>query len=101
MIETLVIGGGPAGMLSAMYLARFRRSVSIVDAGQSRAHRIPRSHNYPGISQGITGVELLAGLRAQQQTYEVQRLVGEVDRLSKSEEDSSRLGGGPRSKRKP
>jgi thioredoxin reductase (NADPH) len=46
--DVLVIGGGPAGLAGALYLARFNRRVLIVDAGESRAATIPRSHNIAG-----------------------------------------------------
>jgi thioredoxin reductase (NADPH) len=68
-IDCLVIGGGPAGLTAAIYLARFRRKVLVVDCGASRAALIPCSHNYPGFVSGISGPELLADLRAQAQEY--------------------------------
>jgi thioredoxin reductase (NADPH) len=36
-IDCLIIGGGPAGLTAAIYLARFRRSIVLVDSGSSRA----------------------------------------------------------------
>ncbi|WP_410052539.1 FAD-binding protein [Bradyrhizobium sp. SZCCHNRI1003] len=53
--EVLIIGGGPAGLMAAIYLARFRRNVAVVDSGASRAALIPRSHNLPGFPDGIPG----------------------------------------------
>ena len=58
MLDCLIIGGGPAGLTAAIYLARYRRRVTVVDAGKSRAALIPESHNYPGF-QGIAGPALL------------------------------------------
>jgi thioredoxin reductase (NADPH) len=63
--EVLIIGGGPAGLMAAIYLARFRRHVVIVDAGASRAALIPASHNLPGFPDGIPGRELLARMERQ------------------------------------
>jgi thioredoxin reductase len=63
--DCLVVGGGPAGLTAALYLARFRRSVLVIDAGKSRAVGIPRSHNHPGFIHGISGPDLLHALRIQ------------------------------------
>ncbi len=62
-VDCLVVGGGPAGLTAALYLARFQRRVALVDSGQSRARWIPRSHNCPGFPDGIPGTELLARMR--------------------------------------
>ena len=53
MIDCLIVGGGPAGLTAAIYLARFRRDIRVIDAGSSRASLIPTSHNYPGFPEGI------------------------------------------------
>lgn len=80
-VDCLVIGAGPAGLTAAIYLARFRRSVALIDAGSSRASYIPRSRNYPGFPDGITGDELLAKLRAQVSRYGVAVEEGLVEAL--------------------
>jgi len=82
MVDCLIIGGGPAGLLAAIYLARYRRSVLVLDAGDSRASKIPESHNYPGFF-GIGGLELLKRLRAQAVQYGAQIESGRVTALQK------------------
>jgi thioredoxin reductase (NADPH) len=64
MLDCIVIGGGPAGLTAAIYLARYRREIVLVDAGESRAALIPETHNYPGF-RGIAGPALLERLRTQ------------------------------------
>jgi thioredoxin reductase (NADPH) len=36
-VDTLIAGGGPAGLTCAIYLARYRRNVIVVDGMESRA----------------------------------------------------------------
>lgn len=67
--DCIVIGGGPAGLTAAIYLGRFRRKVMVIDAGDSRALKIPTSHNYPGFADGIAGRDLLRVLTAQAEQY--------------------------------
>lgn len=81
--DCLVVGGGPAGLMAAIYLARFRRSVCIVDAGASRAALIPRSHNVPGFVHGLSGTELIARMSAQLGELNVARVEAEVTALQR------------------
>jgi thioredoxin reductase (NADPH) len=67
--DSIIIGGGPAGLTAAIYLGRFRRQVLLVDDGQSRAGRIPTSYNHPGFPGGIVGEELLGRMRMQAIQY--------------------------------
>src|SRR5688500_17444974 len=67
-LDALIIGGGPAGLTCAIYLARYRRKVVVVDSGESRAALIPETHNYPGFADGIAGPRLLEALALQART---------------------------------
>ena len=58
-VDCLVIGGGPAGLTAALYLARFGRHVLVADAGEPRAAWIPASHNIPFFAGGIPGTDIL------------------------------------------
>jgi thioredoxin reductase (NADPH) len=81
--DCIVIGGGPAGMTAAIYLARFRRSLVILDAGDSRAEWIPRSHNHPAFPGGVSGGDLLDRMRAQMDGFGVQRVAERATRLAR------------------
>lgn len=83
--DCLIIGGGPAGLMAAIYLARFRRSVCVVDAGASRAALIPRSHNVPGFVHGLSGTELIERMSAQANELAVTRVEAEVTTLQRHE----------------
>ena len=81
MLDALVVGAGPAGLTAAIYLARFRRRIVLIDSGQSRADLIPITHNYPGFPFGTSGRDLLARLRAQAAHHGVQVRNGTVTEL--------------------
>ncbi len=78
ILDCLIVGGGPAGLMGAIYLARFRRRVLVVDAGRSRAAWIPRSHNLPGFPDGLPGTDFLDRLRTQARRYGVELVRGTV-----------------------
>jgi thioredoxin reductase (NADPH) len=67
--DCIIVGGGPAGLTAAIYLARFLLRVTVFDGGQSRAASIPCTHNHAGYPGGIAGKELLARMREQATAY--------------------------------
>ncbi len=88
ILDCLIVGGGPAGLTAAIYLARFHLDILVVDAGKSRASWIPCTHNHAGFPDGINGKELLERMRAQAQKYGAKIV---TDRVTKVEADE---GGG-------
>ncbi|MGO4220309.1 NAD(P)/FAD-dependent oxidoreductase [Lysobacter sp. TAF61] len=81
LFDCIVIGGGPAGLTAATYLARYRRSIVVFDHGLSRAVWIPTSHNCPGFPDGVGGRELLARMRQQATSFGVHTMDEEVASL--------------------
>jgi thioredoxin reductase (NADPH) len=81
MLDCVVVGGGPAGTMAALYLQRFCRDVVLVDGGRSRTRYIDSSRNCPGFPYGIGGKELLERLRQQADTHGVRIVPGQVLRL--------------------
>ena len=84
-LDCLIVGGGPGGLTAAIYLARFRRNILLVDSGKSRLSLIPTSHNYPGFPEGINGKELLTRLNAQARQFGAVIKEGLVLSVSESE----------------
>ncbi len=83
LLDCLVVGGGPAGMTAAIYLARYRRRALVVDANDSRAAWIPRSHNHAGFPDGINGVDLLARMSAQARHFGARVERADVERIDR------------------
>ena len=58
-LDAIVIGGGPAGLSAATWLARYRRRVLALDSGEYRNRWADTSHGYFS-RDPVNPVELLA-----------------------------------------
>ena len=85
--DCAIVGGGPAGLTAAIYLARFRRRVVVFDRGGSRAALIPTSHNHAGFPEGIAGTELLRRMGEQAAQYGADLRVGDVLEVAMTGDD--------------
>jgi thioredoxin reductase (NADPH) len=85
-IDCLIVGAGPAGLTAAIYAARFRLTVRVIDAGDSRAEQITCTRNHAGFPDGISGRELLNRMRLQAVKAGAQILRGSVTGLSRTGE---------------
>jgi thioredoxin reductase len=47
-VDAVVVGGGPAGLAAAAWLARYRRSVVVLDSDEYRSRWTDTSHGYLG-----------------------------------------------------
>jgi thioredoxin reductase len=68
MFDTIVIGGSYAGLSAALQLARARRKVAIVDAGQRRNRFAGHSHGFL-TQDGVDPAAIAAAARAQILAY--------------------------------
>lgn len=85
LYDAICIGGGPAGLSAAIYLARFRRSVLVIDpetAGRWDCEEI--NQNYFGFPGGIRTQELRKRGKQQAKLYGAAFLKATVQHLHKT-----------------
>ncbi|HEX9309677.1 MAG TPA: NAD(P)/FAD-dependent oxidoreductase [Gemmatimonadaceae bacterium] len=76
--DVAIVGGGPAGLSAALWLARYLHKVVVVDSGDPRNWETRGINGYLG-HQGIRPPELRALGRAESEKYGVEFVRGVVD----------------------
>ncbi len=89
--DVVVVGGGAAGLATALTLARSRRRVLVVDAGEPRNAPAEGIHNYLG-REGVAPTELTAVGRAEVEGYGGVVRAGRVVSASAAPEGGFALG---------
>lgn len=81
--DVIVIGGGPAGLTAALYLARARYRVLVVEKDQFGGQITITAEvvNYPGVEH-ISGAGLTETMRKQAQNFGAEFLLAEVEGLT-------------------
>jgi len=80
--DVVVIGGGPAGLTAAIYLARAKYRVVVVEK-EKFGGQITITHevvNYPGVER-TSGKELTETMRRQAESFGAEFLLAEVEKL--------------------
>ncbi|MBO7170075.1 MAG: FAD-dependent oxidoreductase, partial [Clostridia bacterium] len=83
--DVVVVGGGPAGLTAALYLARARYRVVVLEK-EKFGGQITITHevvNYPGVAR-TSGAELTETMRAQAESFGAEFMLAEVESLDMS-----------------
>jgi thioredoxin reductase len=83
-VDAVVVGGGAAGLSGALMLARARRSVVVVDAGNPRNAPAAGVHALLG-REGVSPAELLERGRAEVRGYGAEVTRGEVGAVARDD----------------
>ena len=80
LYDVIIIGGGPAGLAAAIYAARDKEKVLLIEKGVvgGRASETERIDNYPGFPEGIGGMDLTQRMFEQATKYGLEYLVAEA-----------------------
>lgn len=80
--DVVVVGGGPAGLAAALYLARACYRVLVLEKEQFGGQITITSEvvNYPGVKK-VSGVELTETMRRQAESFGAEFLLAEATRL--------------------
>ncbi|RPF70601.1 NAD(P)/FAD-dependent oxidoreductase [Aurantiacibacter spongiae] len=84
--DCIIVGGGPAGLTAAIYLARYHLSIRLFDCGTSRAALIPCTRNHAGYPDGIAGIDLVGRMLEQAEKYGVVHEEKRVEHLARTGE---------------
>ena len=81
IFDAIIIGGGPAGLTTGIYLSRARMNTLLIEKALPGGQAILTEiiENYPGFPQGIAGPELMQKMEEQAVRFGLKIEYGEVE----------------------
>ncbi|MFA9288971.1 MAG: NAD(P)/FAD-dependent oxidoreductase [Weeksellaceae bacterium] len=84
--DTIIIGAGPAGLSAAIYLARYRRTVLVIDDHDGRSTYPQHNDNYLGFPEGIDARELRVLGKKQAKRFDAEFITDTIESISKKDQ---------------
>ena len=84
--DVAIIGGGPAGLTAALFLARYLHTVVLIDSGDPRNWQTRGINGFLG-NPGVRPAELRGKARDELRKYGVQLIDATVDKVAQTKED--------------
>ncbi|MBI2842971.1 MAG: thioredoxin-disulfide reductase [Armatimonadetes bacterium] len=82
--DTIIIGGGPAGLTAAIYAARARMDTLLVERTFPGGLMMISEYieNYPGFSNGVSGPDLCLAMQAQAEKFGAQVMLTDIQSVN-------------------
>lgn len=89
--EVVVVGGGPAGLTTAIYTTRLSHDTAIITRGGGRASLMWNTHNVIGITEDTSGNEFLEIAATQLEEYGAKYYTDRVKTITPTDEADHRF----------
>ncbi|MCS7196151.1 MAG: thioredoxin-disulfide reductase [Aquificaceae bacterium] len=85
LYDTIIVGGGPAGLTAGLYCARAKLNTLLFERGTlgGQIAITDLVENYPGFPEGISGKELIGRFKEQAERFGLRVVRKEVSRLER------------------
>ncbi|MEA3305717.1 MAG: thioredoxin-disulfide reductase, partial [Candidatus Omnitrophota bacterium] len=89
--DTIIIGGGPAGLTAGLYTQRARMNALLIEKGFPGGQVLltDRIENYPGFPEGITGLELVERMKEQTRRIGLEIVKDEITGIKLREDEKT------------
>ncbi|MWG35664.1 NAD(P)/FAD-dependent oxidoreductase [Halomarina oriensis] len=92
--QVAVVGGGPAGLTTALYTTRLGHDTVVINRGGGRAAMMLDTHNVIGVTEDVSGNEFLQTAVEQIQGYGAEYVRDTVDTIERADDGRFSVSGG-------